>query len=45
MVNISRVHNGLLTSQVKLKDNDYVELDVLNLDTANRTENEGKKKF
>jgi hypothetical protein len=28
-----------------LKDNDYVELDVLNLDIADQTEDEGKKNF
>jgi hypothetical protein len=37
------VHYGFWTSQVKLKDNDYVELDVLNLEIADQIEDEGKK--
>jgi hypothetical protein len=45
MVHISWVHYGLWTSQVKLKDNDYVELDVFNLETTDPTEDKGKKNF
>jgi hypothetical protein len=45
MVHISWVHYGLWTWQVKLKDNDYVELDALNLETNDRTEDKCKKNF
>jgi hypothetical protein len=38
-------HYGLWTSQVKLKDNDYVELGVLNLETIDRNEDKDKKNF